>query len=1429
MNSHVFAVAWLLWPLLCVGRLPAYLEPHFTNLPSSQANHENFSNPNHMEEVSTYESPSTNDGTTRPGRRVIITSVWLECNTRSLVTNVRSTELKATNVADGLRRIPAGFYVSVSIADEHWRTSNNPMDPTTGVAEWNDPIDLPLDVSAEVNVQIYALFEPGNTIEQLEGELLHKRSITVAELIEHSRSSRPIAFSTTEGDVVSSGTCLQVTTETLSPADDSEVVHCRAAARRADSKADDEPQATVSGQNYIHPRDGHQESPFKRAGRKVKALISSVFRARGSSNVSNTVLTAVEQRSNRADLDEAIEHHRSALQLMRGGHPGRSSSLSNLGTSLQSRFKQRGDGKDLDEAIECHQSALQLRPEGHPQHSSSLNNLANALWIRFEQRGDGKDLDKAIEHHQGALQLRPEGHPQRSLSLNNLAGALQTRFEQRGDGKDLDEGVKHHQGTLQLTPKGHPQRSTSLNNLATALWTRFEQRGDGKDLDEAIEHHQGALQLRPEGHPQHSSSLNNLAGTLLTRFEQRGDGKDLDEAIEHHQGALQLMPEGHPQRSSSLNNLANALRIRFQQRGDGKDLDEAIEQQQGALQLMPEGHPQCSSSLNNLANALWIRFEQRGDGKDLDEAIEHHQGALQLRPEGHPQRSLSLNNLATTLWTRFEQRGDGKDLDKAIEHHQGALQLMPEGHPQRSSSLNNLAGILQTRFEQRGDGKDLDEAIEHHQGALQLMPEGHPQRSSSLNNLATALRKRFQQQGDGKDLDEAIEHHQGALQLTPEGHPQRSLSLNNLANALRTRFQQRGDGKDLDKAIEHHQGTLQLTPEGHPWHSSSLNNLAGALGTRFQEQGDEKDLDEALQLSYAAVEQSVTDFSHLTAEMHLASLHLILWSTQHMEKNLQDAMYHYKEAAEFAHANLFEGLSCCQQWITVAEQNHHMSALDAYTKTLHLLDYHISATTSVLSQHQTQKHFPPDLAVNAASCALRQGNTCLAVELLEQGRALHWTQIARFRTSLEDLYSQDPSKQVLVGQFQNLSALLNKCAEVSFTHDKFIAEARQQQYRNLLEQWNKVVDEIRTIKGFSHFLLPPLFADLQEAACQGPIIILIASQFSCDAIIVLYMQPPIHLPLKMTLEELHDLVLQLGQNYQHPQGPDYSIFIELMDELWKKVIFPVVQKLKAFMRRHSHIWWCPTSIFTALPLHCAGEYKHGGQVLSKLFVSSYTPSLSALIKAHTRSTKMTQEITFAAIGQATPDTSLTTLKFSPLHYIEHELDGIEALLPIPSVMFTKVMGLEATRDQALQMLVDNQWLHISCHGRQVPEEPFKSCLAMADGLVSLLDIINANISTHEFAFLSACETAMGDLSTPDEVIHLAAGLQFMGVKSVIGTLWQVRDDVAYKVVLAFYKEFCKNGTLDCTMAARALHAAVATLAKDGVSLQDRAMFVHIGI
>jgi CHAT domain-containing protein len=120
---------------------------------------------------------------------------------------------------------------------------------------------------------------------------------------------------------------------------------------------------------------------------------------------------------------------------------------------------------------------------------------------------------------------------------------------------------------------------------------------------------------------------------------------------------------------------------------------------------------------------------------------------------------------------------------------------------------------------------------------------------------------------------------------------------------------------------------------------------------------------------------------------------------------------------------------------------------------------------------------------------------------------------------------------------------------------------------------------------------------------------------------------------------------------------------------------------------------------------------------------------------------------------------------------------------------------------------------------------------MRDKPLTLLDIMENHAPQAEFAFLSACHTAIGDEETPDEVIHLAAGLQSSGFKSVIGTLWVVDDAVAKHVIEAFYEkmfEDSEDGVIYCTKAARALNHATDVVRKK-VPLEQRIVFIHIGV
>jgi CHAT domain-containing protein len=426
--------------------------------------------------------------------------------------------------------------------------------------------------------------------------------------------------------------------------------------------------------------------------------------------------------------------------------------------------------------------------------------------------------------------------------------------------------------------------------------------------------------------------------------------------------------------------------------------------------------------------------------------------------------------------------------------------------------------------------------------------------------------------------------------------------------------------------------------------------------------------------------------------------------------------------------------------------------------------------------------------------------------------------MTRLRTPLDNLQTCGDRAAALTKKFRDLSSLLGKPpANYPEVTSRVDAEAKETRYRRLVKEWNGVVEEIRKIEGFSRFLLPPLFSDLQDAARGGPIIVLITSESSCDAIIVPHKQPPARISLPTNLEKLQTLVARL-------QRRSTPALTTVLAELWDDVVRLVVENLSRFARPASRIWWCPTSVFNFLPLHAAGQYWKDGQFLSQFYVSSYTPSLTALINARRHDRSLS--VSFAAIGQNLPAGHSSTLEF-----VEPELELVQSLLPPPpTVSFTKITSVDATKSRALCALRDNTWLHFACHGTQNFDEPFNSAFLMRDQPLSLLDITQMDLSRHQFAFLSACETAVGNFKTPDEVIHLAAGLQFAGVKSVIGTLWSVNDSTVQRLVEAFYKKLCGDDKMNSKRAAQALHQAVHSLARDkDIPLDQRRVFTHIGI
>jgi CHAT domain-containing protein len=103
---------------------------------------------------------------------------------------------------------------------------------------------------------------------------------------------------------------------------------------------------------------------------------------------------------------------------------------------------------------------------------------------------------------------------------------------------------------------------------------------------------------------------------------------------------------------------------------------------------------------------------------------------------------------------------------------------------------------------------------------------------------------------------------------------------------------------------------------------------------------------------------------------------------------------------------------------------------------------------------------------------------------------------------------------------------------------------------------------------------------------------------------------------------------------------------------------------------------------------------------------------------------------------------------------------------------TTLLSANTSPSSVLARFRDHVFAHIVCHGMLEPGKSFDASFKLhgAEPLL-LLDIVRSQLPNAEFAFLCACHTAeLTDESIADEVLHLAAAMQFCRFRSVVGTM-----------------------------------------------------------
>ncbi|MFF7128807.1 CHAT domain-containing protein [Streptomyces sp. NPDC008240] len=873
------------------------------------------------------------------------------------------------------------------------------------------------------------------------------------------------------------------------------------------------------------------------------------------------------------------------------------------------------------------------------------------------------------------------------------------------------------------------------------------------------------------------------AGRLLKEAEATGDRQPLDDAVEWCLFAARANPRQDAVSAEALVTLGAVFTRRYEYTGNEEDLERALHVIAKAVPAIPEDDPVRLKAQLNFGHAAIRKFQRNGDLRLLGQAVKILRQAAYGAPADSADRAAALTNLCAALITWHQRTAQTDAAQEAVEVQAEAVRITPEGHPDLPSRLVNLAAVITGQAGRDVFGDDrYDAAVAVLDKALALVPGNHPDRPGCQNLLASVLLTRFAQGQDPRDLTAAVEASSSALKAGTVPDYLRPGLLRGAAEALSAYAKHFEKPAALVKAVGLLREADQLLPDGHPDRTGILTSLGIAL--RDLSAGKEDSAGRAQAVATLRAAAAVP-----TAPVGDRAL-----------------------AASLAGA-------------IAADDLDFTTATDSYAVALEQLELAVWRGLERPDRENLIAKFP-SLVTDAAACAVRAGQKERAVELLEQGRGILLSQAMETRTDTRELRAQAPHLADRLAQvLEELERLSDGPSDftVRETDERRHAHSRR---ADLAGQRDELLAEIRALPGQDRFLRAPSFAMLRASAARGPVVLLVASAYGCSALLLTEADVKVvslDVEVRHLAERTVDFLDVLG-NEPSPLKV-YDTFLDSLTWLWKTVTKPVLDALGSGEPvppggPWPRLWWCPTGLFTLLPIHAAGNYDlPDGQpdtVLDRV-ISSYTPTLRVLLLTRERPAPP------APHGGGGLIVSLPTTPDLPdLPAAVDEARDLHRRHPDAQLL----TGPAATGPAVTTALTSCTWAHFACHGRQDIGRPSLGALMLHDGPLALWDIADLRLPHAGLAFLSACETSRGGVVLADEAISFAAAVQLAGFQHVIGTLWPIDDAQAPVVADRVYEGLSRQNPLD---PAAALHRAVRAMrAQHPLAVFNWGAYVHIG-
>ena len=1009
---------------------------------------------------------------------------------------------------------------------------------------------------------------------------------------------------------------------------------------------------------------------------------------------------------------------------------------------------------------------------------------------------------------------------------------------------EIDNVISLLQNLLLTLFRPHPLRSLCLSTLAIKRLERHTLSDESEDFNKSISHSTEAILLVYTQTALSSHVIKTffyLANALVLRSQQFEQPTDLKHAMKY----IRYLQDQSLETSGATRNqnkvlLVWALAAQVKQESD--DPTREIEEMATLChELLRSGVEELIlSSAVQLADAI-IRTTRPSGQPPPDDAIECLREARILFPN---LKKISIA-LAYSLNTRFNWAQKDGDYEEGMSI---VDELIADPNADVKLAMSVAGAFSVARFNYDSKPEHLAEVIFRNRTYLNAISSEHPDYRSIVTMLARLEKIHFNTFGvrSGRQEDNAEIVDESHLAASPQlaksklvKFPLPTTDRSGLGSHLEAleSILEITDLTNIEKGIEYCRLCL-TSPHSHL--QSTLSVLGLLLHRLFNLTGDIDHLQESITLFRDVIKMPrgpglISIQTIVESLINCLHLRLGLFKDR---RDIDEIMELYVVAVTDTNADVPHRFNSSFEWSHAARVFNHPSTLPAYQTAISLMQQSLSFAPTLEIQHfrLVAMRDAYELPLNYASYLVQIGQLRQAIETLERGRGLLWSEMRRLHTSIDQLREVNlPLAKTFAGVNRDLEALI-----ISGSRDVWMEDGQTSihegmdpfdrlvvKQRKLVEEHDRLISQIRAQPGFDTFFIPPSFDKLRSAAADGPVILINHSYWGSDIIVLLHDSFPSLIPTSddfyKRATELHDKLLAARDNDLDSSEYDNALRY-VLKQLYDLVGRPVIERLqKLNIPEQSRVWWCPTSVFCSLPLHAMGPIRSEGRTelyFSDLYIPSYTPTLSALIESRKSSTQALDAPSMLLVVQ--PDDNMPCSL--------QEMRIVQTVCPRVETLFRK----KATPNLTLERLKHHRFAHISSHGILETGKPFDAYFKLyKDERLTLLDIVRSRLPTAEFAFLSACHTAeITEGSMSDEGLHLAAAVQYSGFRSVVGTMWAMVDKDGPALAESFYQSVFSDkwqGVPYYARTAEALQDSVRNLRqKKKMTLERWVNYVHYG-